>query len=56
MVVVLGIDPGTANTGYGVVVARGAKLGALDGGTIAHRGRDAAGAAAGADPRARAAS
>jgi crossover junction endodeoxyribonuclease RuvC len=34
MVVVLGIDPGTANTGYGVVVARGAKLGALDGGTI----------------------
>lgn len=34
MVVVLGIDPGTANTGYGVVVARGPKLGALDGGTI----------------------
>ena len=32
--VVLGIDPGTANTGYGVVVARGPKLGALDGGTI----------------------
>ena len=34
MVVVLGIDPGTAHTGYGVVVARGRKLGALDGGTI----------------------
>lgn len=34
MVVVLGIDPGTANTGFGVVVARGPKLGALDGGTI----------------------
>lgn len=34
MVVVLGIDPGTANTGYGVVVARGPRLGALDGGTI----------------------
>jgi crossover junction endodeoxyribonuclease RuvC len=34
MVIVLGIDPGTANTGYGVVVARGPKLGALDGGTI----------------------
>jgi crossover junction endodeoxyribonuclease RuvC len=34
VVVVLGIDPGTANTGYGVVVARGPKLGALDGGTI----------------------
>lgn len=32
--VVLGIDPGTANTGYGVVVSRGPKLGALDGGTI----------------------
>jgi crossover junction endodeoxyribonuclease RuvC len=34
VVVVLGIDPGTANTGFGVVVARGPKLGALDGGTI----------------------
>jgi crossover junction endodeoxyribonuclease RuvC len=34
VVVVLGIDPGTANTGFGVVVSRGPKLGALDGGTI----------------------
>lgn len=34
MVVVLGIDPGTANTGYGVVAARGHRLGALDGGVI----------------------
>jgi crossover junction endodeoxyribonuclease RuvC len=34
MVVVLGIDPGIAHTGYGVVVVRGRKLGALDGGTI----------------------
>ena len=34
MVVVLGIDPGTANTGYGVVLSRGAKLAALDGGVI----------------------
>jgi crossover junction endodeoxyribonuclease RuvC len=34
MVVVLGIDPGTANTGYGVVVSRGSKYGALDGGVI----------------------
>ena len=34
MVVVLGIDPGTAHTGFGVVVARGRRLGALDGGTI----------------------
>jgi crossover junction endodeoxyribonuclease RuvC len=33
-VVVLGIDPGTANTGYGVVLAHGSKLAALDGGVI----------------------
>ena len=35
VVVVLGIDPGTANTGFGVVLARGSTLGALDGGVIA---------------------
>ena len=35
MVVVLGIDPGTAHTGFGVVLARGQKLAALDGGVIA---------------------
>jgi crossover junction endodeoxyribonuclease RuvC len=34
VVVVLGIDPGTANTGFGVVLARGQTLGALDGGVI----------------------
>jgi crossover junction endodeoxyribonuclease RuvC len=34
MVVVLGIDPGTAHTGYGVVVSRGQELAALDGGVI----------------------
>jgi len=34
MVVVLGIDPGTAHTGFGVVVSRGQRLAALDGGTI----------------------
>lgn len=34
MVIVLGIDPGTANTGFGVVLARGARLAALDGGVI----------------------
>ena len=34
MVVVLGIDPGTAHTGFGVVLARGQELGALDGGVI----------------------
>ena len=32
--VVLGIDPGTANTGYGVVAREGGRLVALDGGTI----------------------
>ena len=32
--VVIGIDPGTANLGYGVVERRGAQLVALDGGTI----------------------
>jgi crossover junction endodeoxyribonuclease RuvC len=34
VVVVLGIDPGTAHTGYGVVLSHGPRLGALDGGTI----------------------
>jgi len=33
-VVVLGIDPGLANTGYGVVALRGGRLLALDGGVI----------------------
>ncbi len=32
--VVLGIDPGTANTGFGVVARRGGRLLALDGGVI----------------------
>jgi crossover junction endodeoxyribonuclease RuvC len=35
MVVVLGIDPGTAHTGYGVVLSHGRRLAALDGGVIA---------------------
>ena len=43
--VVLGIDPGIANTGYGVVERRGGRLVALDGGTIE--------TAAGLDPGAR---
>jgi len=34
MVIVLGIDPGTANTGFGVVVSSGSRLAALDGGVI----------------------
>ena len=32
--VVLGIDPGTANTGYGVVARQGGRMVALDGGVI----------------------
>ena len=36
-VVVLGIDPGLANTGYGVVARRGGQLLALDGGVITTR-------------------
>ena len=32
--VVLGVDPGVANTGYGVVARRAARLVALDGGVI----------------------
>ena len=35
--IVLGIDPGLANTGYGVVVRHGARLAALDGGVIQTR-------------------
>jgi crossover junction endodeoxyribonuclease RuvC len=37
MVIVLGIDPGLANTGYGVVVREGTRLTALDGGVIQTR-------------------
>jgi crossover junction endodeoxyribonuclease RuvC len=36
-VIVLGIDPGLANTGYGVVERRGGRLVALDGGVIKTR-------------------
>jgi len=36
-VIVLGIDPGLANTGYGVVRRSGARLVALDGGVIQTR-------------------
>jgi crossover junction endodeoxyribonuclease RuvC len=35
--IVLGIDPGLANTGYGVVVREGSRLTALDGGIIQTR-------------------
>jgi crossover junction endodeoxyribonuclease RuvC len=37
VVVVLGIDPGSAHTGYGVVLSRGRTLAALDGGVIETR-------------------
>jgi crossover junction endodeoxyribonuclease RuvC len=37
MVIVLGIDPGLASTGYGVVARAGARLEALDGGVIETR-------------------
>jgi crossover junction endodeoxyribonuclease RuvC len=36
-VIVLGIDPGLANTGYGVVAQRQGRLVAIDGGTIQTR-------------------
>src|SRR5438093_740440 len=35
--IVLGIDPGTASTGYGVVARRGGRLLALDGGVVETR-------------------
>jgi len=37
--IVLGIDPGTAETGYGVVQSEGSRLRALDGGVIRTRPR-----------------
>ena len=40
-VIVLGIDPGLAATGYGVVAQRGGRLVALDGGVIDTPARDA---------------
>jgi crossover junction endodeoxyribonuclease RuvC len=36
--IVLGVDPGLANTGYGVVARRDGRMVALDGGVIATRG------------------
>jgi crossover junction endodeoxyribonuclease RuvC len=38
--VVIGIDPGTASTGYGVVARRNGRLVALDGGVIATEARE----------------
>lgn len=43
MIVVMGIDPGVANTGFGVVRVAGGRMSALDGGVIeAPAGEDAA--------------
>ena len=43
---VMGIDPGVANTGFGVVRVAGGKMSAVDGGVIeAPAGRAARGAA-----------
>lgn len=39
-VVILGIDPGTANTGFGVVARRGGRLVALDGGVVETSARE----------------
>jgi crossover junction endodeoxyribonuclease RuvC len=39
--IVLGIDPGLASTGFGVVLRRGGRLAALDGGVIATSPRTA---------------
>ncbi len=50
-VIVLGIDPGLANTGYGVVARRDGRLVALDGGVIETRAGRSAGAPSGRDPR-----
>jgi crossover junction endodeoxyribonuclease RuvC len=38
--IVLGIDPGTASTGYGVVEWRGGRMAARDGGVIGTPGRE----------------
>ncbi len=55
-VIVLGIDPGVANTGYGIVAHDRGRLVALDGGVVeTARGLDA-GRAPGAHPRAASAS
>ena len=52
-VIVLGIDPGVANTGYGVVAHHRGRLVALDGGVIETAAGQDAGRAARAHPRAR---
>ena len=50
--IVLGIDPGVANTGYGIVAHDRGRLVALDGGVIETRRGHGRGRAPGAHPRA----
>ena len=50
MQVVMGIDPGAANLGFGIVRVEGNHMVALDGGVVETTPRAADGAAAGADP------
>jgi crossover junction endodeoxyribonuclease RuvC len=42
MIVVMGIDPGVANTGFGVVRVAGGRMSALDGGVIESASEEAA--------------
>ncbi|MGH2960891.1 MAG: crossover junction endodeoxyribonuclease RuvC [Solirubrobacterales bacterium] len=42
MLVVMGIDPGVANTGFGVVRLAGSQMSAIDGGVIESPGEEAA--------------
>ena len=51
MIVVMGIDPGVANTGFGVVRVAGGSMSAIDGGVIEAPAGRAAEDAAGAHPR-----
>ena len=53
MRIVMGIDPGIANTGFGVVRVAGSRMTAIDGGTDRDRRRHGGRAAPAPDPRAR---
>ena len=40
MLVVMGIDPGVANTGFGIVRPAGSQMSAIDGGVVEAPGED----------------
>ena len=40
MLVVMGIDPGVANTGFGIVRLAGSQMSAIDGGVVEAPGED----------------